>query len=103
VRNAISFHIHYPAQKFRFRLAAGQYLGRVAWILTEKSPAQDKSKYAQLATKLQDGLYNSRGDGWRGLGNGVVAEVDKVGNLLFALDKCFDSASDTPATTLVAE
>lgn len=103
VRNAKSFHIHYPVHKFRFRLTAGQYLDRMAWILKDASAAQDKSNHVQLAAKLQDGLYNSKGDGWRGLGNGAVAEVDKIENLLLALEKCFEGVQGAPVTTLVAD
>lgn len=95
VRNAKTFHFHFPAQKFHFQLAATHHRSHVVWILRELSKPREGSSHDQLKLRLQERLYNSKGDGWRGLGNGVVAEIDKVGNLLAELDKCF-VASGTP-------
>lgn len=101
VRSARSFRIHYPAHRYRFQITAGQHLSRIAWILRDVSGAQDRSGQGPLAAKLKDGLYNSKGDGWRGLGNGVVADAGKVGNLVLELDKCFDVVQSVPGTTLI--
>lgn len=101
VRNANTFLIHYPGNKYRFQLTAGQYLNRMAWILRDVSGGPEKAAHAQLAGKLQEGLYNSKGDGWRGLGNGVVAEAEKVGNLLSELHKYFGPVQDVPAAVVV--
>lgn len=101
VHGATSYRIHYPAHQYRFQIIAGQHLNRMAWIIRDVSGAQDRSGQAQLVAKLKDGLYDSKGDGWRGLGNGVVAEADKVGNLLLNLDKCFDVVQEAPGTNSV--
>ncbi|KAB8214754.1 mediator of RNA polymerase II transcription subunit 14 [Aspergillus novoparasiticus] len=98
VRNAKTFQIHYPGQSFRFQLVATHHLGHMVWILKELSSPKEGSSQDQLKLKLRERLYNSKGDGWRGLGNGVVAETGKVGNLLTELDKCFE-ASSTPGLT----
>ncbi|KAB8204582.1 mediator of RNA polymerase II transcription subunit 14 [Aspergillus parasiticus] len=93
VRNAKTFQIHYPGQSFRFQLVATHHLGHMVWILKELSSPKEGSSQDQLKLKLRERLYNSKGDGWRGLGNGVVAETGKVGNLLTELDKCFEASS----------
>lgn len=92
VRNARTFLICYPIQKYRMQLTAGQHLSRVTWILKDVSDAQDRSSQGHIAARLQEKLYDAKGDGWRGLGNGAVAEVDGVGNLISELDKCFTDA-----------
>lgn len=97
VPNAKMYQIHYPIAKFRFQLVACQHLNRMTWILKDVSGAQDRSHQNQLTSKLREKLYNSKGDGWRGLGNGIVAEVDKVSNLIMELDACFSDARSTPA------
>ncbi|OJJ35729.1 hypothetical protein ASPWEDRAFT_172526 [Aspergillus wentii DTO 134E9] len=97
-RSAKTFQIHYPIQRFRFQLIAGQHLSRIAWILKDVSGSQARKDQDQLVSKLQDELYNSKGNGWKGLGNGVVAEVEKVGNLISKLDRCFADVADCPGT-----
>ena len=96
VRNTKTFNIHYPIPRFRFQLIAGQHLNRMTWILKDVSGMQDRSQQSQLLDKIQQRLYNSKGDGWRGLGNGIVAEVDKVQNLILELDDCFTGFQSTP-------
>ncbi|GMF81594.1 unnamed protein product [Aspergillus oryzae var. brunneus] len=98
VRNAKTFQIHYPGQSFRFQLVATHHLSHMVWILKELSSPKERSSQDQLKLRLRERLYNSKGDGWRGLGNGVVAETGKVGNLLTELDRCFE-ASSTPGLT----
>ncbi|GMF97217.1 unnamed protein product [Aspergillus oryzae] len=98
VRNAKTFQIHYPGQSFRFQLVATHHLSHMVWILKELSSPKERSSQDQLKLRLRERLYNSKGDGWRGLGNGVVAETGKVGNLLTELDRCF-VASSTPGLT----
>lgn len=97
VRNAKTFQIHYPVAKLRFQLIAGQHLNRMTWILKDVSGMQDRSHQNQLAGTIQERLYKSKGDGWRGLGNGVVAEVDKVPNLISELDNCFVGVQSKPS------
>ncbi|KAB8263740.1 mediator of RNA polymerase II transcription subunit 14 [Aspergillus pseudonomiae] len=103
VRNAKTFQIHYPAQSFRFQLVATHHLSHMVWILKELSSPKEGSSQDQLKSKLREMLYNSKGDGWRGLGNGVVAETDKVGNLLTELDKCFEASGSVGLTDSTPE
>ncbi|KAL2802275.1 mediator complex subunit MED14-domain-containing protein [Aspergillus granulosus] len=88
VRTAKSFQLHYPLEDCRFQLMAHQHQGRPVWVLKDITGAQSATGESSLRQNLRDSLYNSKGDGWRGLGNGVVAEPDRVGNLLEHLDKC---------------
>lgn len=98
VRNAKAYQIHYPIAKFRFQLLAGQHLNRMTWILKDVSGTQDRSHQSQITDTLREKLYNAKGDGWRGLGTGMVAEVDKVSNLILELDGCFSDSRSTIAT-----
>ncbi|KAE8348146.1 mediator of RNA polymerase II transcription subunit 14 [Aspergillus coremiiformis] len=93
VRNAKTFQIHYPAQKFRFQLSATHHHSHMVWILKDLSNPQEVSTQNQVRLRLQERLYNSKGNGWSGLGNGVVANVEQVGNLLAELEKCFEASS----------
>lgn len=104
VRNAKTFQICYPMQvhKYRFQLTAGQHLNRVNWILNDAGKPENRPSDSHLATNLlQERLFNSKGDGWRGLGNGAVAEVDGVGNLIMELNNCFmDAQGDNQPTAV---
>lgn len=98
VRNAKTYQIHYPIAKFRFQLVTGQHLNRMTWILKDVSGTQDRSHQGQITGRLREKLYNAKGDGWRGLGTGMVADVDKVSNLILELDGCFSDSRSTIAT-----
>ncbi|KKK24414.1 hypothetical protein ARAM_001963 [Aspergillus rambellii] len=87
VRSAKSFHIHYPNDKLRFQLVASQHLSRSVWVLKDIGSTQNGTGEDEIRRQLQESLYKSRGEGWRGLGNGVVAEPEFVGHLLDELDK----------------
>jgi mediator of RNA polymerase II transcription subunit 14 len=39
-----------------------------------------------LEEELRDIIYNSKGDGWKGLDKGAIADAEKVGNLISVLD-----------------
>ncbi|KAL5363971.1 mediator of RNA polymerase II transcription subunit 14 [Aspergillus floccosus] len=95
-RNAKTFQIHYPIQKVRFQLVITQRPKGLVWVLREAGGLQGRSSEDQLKSRLKERLYNSKGDGWQGLENGVVATIDKVGNLLSELDKCFSGLDDIP-------
>nr|Q5AW92.2 RecName: Full=Mediator of RNA polymerase II transcription subunit 14; AltName: Full=Mediator complex subunit 14 [Aspergillus nidulans FGSC A4] len=98
VRNATSFQIHYPYEKCRLRLVAHQHQNQPVWVLRDVLSFQDGSCEPEFKHKLQERLYNSKGTGWRGLGNGVIAEPDHIGDLLDELDRCLAStkANTTP-------
>lgn len=95
-RNAKTFLIHYPAANFRFMVVAGQHLNRMTWILRTVSDTKDRSPHNPQLNKVQEKLYKSKGDGWKGLGNGAVAEADKVLNLILELDGCFSGIQSNP-------
>ena len=100
VRNAKTFRISYPAAKRQMQWTAGRHMNQLKWILKDVSNAdQDKSSRANITTNLQETLYDSRGDGWKGLGNGAVAEVDGVCNLILELHKCLADAQTNSETT----
>ncbi|KAL4746783.1 mediator of RNA polymerase II transcription subunit 14 [Aspergillus terricola var. indicus] len=98
VRNATSFQIHYPYEKCRLRLVAHQHQNQPVWVLRDVLTSQGGSCEPEYEHKLQERLYNSKGTGWRGLGNGVIAEPDHIGELLDELDRCLASikADATP-------
>lgn len=95
-RNAKTFLIHYPAANFRFLVVAGQHSNRMTWILKTVGDIKDRSPQDPLLNKVQEKLYKSKGDGWKGLGNGAVAEADKVLNLILELDSCFSGMQSNP-------
>jgi len=97
-RSAKVYLIRYPGQQYRFLVTAGQHRDRLTWILKDASSSHEGSGREVIENRLREKIYNSKGDGWKGLGNGAVAEVEKVGNLLSELDMCFtnyQSESDT--------
>ncbi|KAL4785824.1 mediator of RNA polymerase II transcription subunit 14 [Aspergillus varians] len=91
VRNAKSFMIHYPLERCRFQIVAHQHQSQPVWVLKDALSPQSGSGGNPFRDKLQESLYNSKGAGWRGLGNGAVAKPDHVGNLLDELDECLAS------------
>ncbi|KAL2833230.1 mediator of RNA polymerase II transcription subunit 14 [Aspergillus cavernicola] len=91
VRNAKSFQIHYPLEGYRFQLVAHQRQSQPVWVLKDDPSLQNGHGENQFKRKLQESLYGSKGAGWKGHGNGVVAEPHLVGNLLEELDKCLAS------------
>ncbi|KAE8146254.1 mediator of RNA polymerase II transcription subunit 14 [Aspergillus avenaceus] len=93
VRNAKTYQIHYPAQNLHFQLVACHHLSHTVWVLRDLNNIREKLKQDQLELRLQDRIYMSKGDGWKGLGNGAVAEVDKVGNLLAELHGCLNTGT----------
>jgi mediator of RNA polymerase II transcription subunit 14 len=67
------------------------------WALKDISSSEGQRDVEQVVeAKLQEKIYRGKGDGWQGLGNGAVAEVDQVGNLLSELDSCFADLTPPP-------
>lgn len=97
-RNAKVYQIYYPHHRYRFLITIGQHRDRISWVLRDARTPQEKSNPGQLESKLRERLYNSQGDGWKGLGTGAVADVQKVGNLLSELDTCFTSSANELGT-----
>lgn len=88
VRSTKAFQINYPLERCQFKITAHQHQNQPVWVLKDLSNTQNGSGENPFKYKLQESLYNSKGLGWRGLGNGAVAKPDAVGNLLDELDKC---------------
>ncbi|KAL4901952.1 hypothetical protein BDW74DRAFT_181391 [Aspergillus multicolor] len=91
VRNATSYQIHYPLEECQFLLGVRQHQNQPVWILKDVTSSQNGPGELQFKQKLSSFLYDSKGTGWRGLGSGVIAEPDHVGNLLDELDKFMTS------------
>ncbi|KAJ5387304.1 hypothetical protein N7509_009845 [Penicillium cosmopolitanum] len=100
VRSPTVFQIHY-AQKARFRLSARPRQGRTVWVLEDfksgvgQAQAQAQGQ-SQIFTSVREQVYNSKGDGWQGLGDGALSSTEKVGNLLAKLHECLSSCAPEP-------
>ncbi|KAH3295099.1 mediator complex subunit [Aspergillus fumigatus] len=92
VRNAYTFLLHYTYQGFRFQLTTRQHSGQLTWVLRELSSPEAGPGHDQFKARLRGTLYHSKGNGWKGLGNGVVADAEGVSNVIRALDGCFTGA-----------
>ncbi|CAL5874910.1 uncharacterized protein PFLUO_LOCUS9212 [Penicillium psychrofluorescens] len=85
VRSPSTFQIRYPRLKARFQLFPHLNRGRLKWGLRDANrskPADDNP----VASMIREKIYNSKGDGWNGLGDGAVADMGKVGVLLVELN-----------------
>ncbi|RDW74736.1 mediator of RNA polymerase II transcription subunit 14 [Aspergillus mulundensis] len=87
VRHATSYQIHYPLEGCRFLLGVRQHQNQPVWVLKDVPSSQEGPGELEFKRKLLRSLYDSKGTGWRGLGSGIIAEPDHVGNLLAELDK----------------
>ncbi|OJJ75415.1 hypothetical protein ASPBRDRAFT_26007 [Aspergillus brasiliensis CBS 101740] len=96
VRNARTYQIHYPGDKARFQLVAASHQNRLVWVLKDANSQGETRNDDEATARLRQTLYTSKGDGWKGLGTGVVAEVNRVGNLLRELEKCFVASRADP-------
>jgi mediator of RNA polymerase II transcription subunit 14 len=96
VRTPVSFQIHYPRLKSRFRLSARPRQGRSVWVL-EDSNQSGSPDQSQIAAAVREKVYNSKGDGWQGLGDGAMSTVDKVGVLLSRLHECLAACHVVPS------
>lgn len=105
VRSPTVFQINY-SQKARFRLSTRPRQGRTVWLLEDfnsmRTPEQEQS-YSQISTAVRDKVYNSRGDGWQGLGDGALSSLEKVGNLLNTLHGCLAGCEPVPEPEPVAQ
>ncbi|CRG84648.1 Mediator of RNA polymerase II transcription subunit 14 [Talaromyces islandicus] len=96
VRSAKEYQIHYSGSQFRFLLTAAYRHERLVWTLKHIAKIQNRREMEEaVATKLKEKVFDGRGAGWQGIGNGAVAEVNEVGNLLSELDSCFSDVSIT--------
>ncbi|KAJ5932690.1 hypothetical protein N7516_007179 [Penicillium verrucosum] len=89
-RKPTVYLIHYPRLRSRFHLSAMMHQDHLVWMLRDAN-GMDQSGRGQVAAFIQEKLYQSKGDGWNGLGDGAVASINKVGNLILELHECLNA------------
>lgn len=90
-RSAQMYQIRYPFLRYYFKLSANQRKGHVMWVLSNSTPGREKSKHPTLERRLRDQLYNSQGNGWRGINQGGIAYSEDPGRLISDLDQSIKS------------
>ncbi|KAJ5101479.1 hypothetical protein NUU61_003701 [Penicillium alfredii] len=86
VRGPTIYQIHYPRLQSRFQLFADPR-GRPIWVLKDANLA-GQSHNDQVAATIRQKLYDSKGDCWKGMGDGAVVAMDKVEKLILELHEC---------------
>lgn len=89
-RKPTVYLIHYPRLRSRFHLSAVMHQDHLVWMLRD-SNGMDQSGRGQVDAFIQEKLYQSKGDGWNGLGDGAVASISKVGNLILEMHECLNA------------
>ncbi|OOQ86577.1 Mediator of RNA polymerase II transcription subunit 14 [Penicillium brasilianum] len=99
VRSPTTFQIHYPRLRCRFRLSTHMRKGRTEWLLEDanRPPPVEPN---QVSAVVRENVYNARGDGWQGLGDGARASTQRVGDLLFKLHECLGTCQPVPEPIL---
>lgn len=90
VRSPTVFQFHYPRLKCRFRLSIRPRQGGVVWLLENSHPS-NMSEQSTSAAVVREKIYNLRGKGWQGLGDGAISYLPQIGNLLSELHSCLSS------------
>ncbi|KAJ5918667.1 hypothetical protein N7466_010659 [Penicillium verhagenii] len=94
-RSPMVLQFHYPRLNYRFRLSARPRLGRIVWLL-EDSNRSESLEGSHSSNIVRDKIYNSKGDGWQGLGDGAISSLEKIGNLLFELHSSLGACVPEP-------
>ncbi|KAJ5102856.1 hypothetical protein N7532_003385 [Penicillium argentinense] len=94
VRSPTVFQIQY-AQNSQFRLSARPRQGHKVWLLEDFNPSGSPGR-GKVYDAVRGQVYNSRGDGWQGLGDGALSSIDKVGNLITKLHECLSACPTEP-------
>ncbi|KAJ5524866.1 Mediator complex subunit Med14 [Penicillium frequentans] len=94
-RSPMVFQIHYPRLSYRFRLSARPRQGRMVWLL-ENSNRSDSPEGSHSTSTVKDQIYNSKGDGWQGLGDGAISSLENIGNLLYKLHSSLSACPPEP-------
>ncbi|KAJ5953394.1 hypothetical protein N7454_000290 [Penicillium verhagenii] len=94
-RSPMVLQFHYPRLNYRFRLSARPRLGRIVWLL-EDSNRSDSLEGSHSSSIVRDKIYNSKGDGWQGLGDGAISSLEKISNLLFELHSSLGACVPEP-------
>lgn len=95
VRGPTDFQFHYPQLQSRFRLSTRPQKGRVVWLL-EDSNKQPVSGTEHVSNAVREKIYNMKGTGWQGQGDGAISELDTIGGLLSELQACLSACPPVP-------
>lgn len=87
VRRPTEYMIHYPRLKSRFQLSMKIHQDKPIWLLRDANRVGQPSQ-TQVDRLTKEKIYQSKGDGWIGLGDGATASTTKIGNLVLALHGC---------------
>ncbi|EER26019.1 hypothetical protein CPC735_001860 [Coccidioides posadasii C735 delta SOWgp] len=90
-RSARLYQIRYPFLRYRFNVSASQRKSYVVWVIQNSTPGPERSKHPSLELRLKDQIYNSQGDGWRGINQGAMAYSANVSRLVFDLHQLMKS------------
>ncbi|KAK2867867.1 hypothetical protein FQN49_003396 [Arthroderma sp. PD_2] len=85
-RTAKMYHITYPSLQYRFHLTMKQRRQRVSWLLRNGTIPSVRMNQVMLESELTNNILKVNGDGWRGLGDGAMAEAENPANLVMVLD-----------------
>ncbi|KAJ6007961.1 Mediator complex subunit Med14 [Penicillium herquei] len=94
-RSPTVFQFHYPRLDSRFQLSCRRRQSRMVWLLDESNRSVP-SEPSQSSIAVREKIYNSKGDGWQGLGDGAISSLEKIGNLLSELHSCLGSCRPEP-------
>ncbi|KAK2735629.1 mediator complex subunit [Myotisia sp. PD_48] len=84
-RNAKVYQIIYPSIQYRFHVIMRQRRQRIIWLLHNYTMRNIRNCQANLQSELTSKIFTTVGDGWRGLGEGVIADAEKVVNIILLL------------------
>ncbi|KAJ5760055.1 Mediator complex subunit Med14 [Penicillium odoratum] len=93
-RSPMVFQFHYPRLNYRFRLSARPRQGRMVWLIEDFNRSNQSS---HSTGTVKDKIYNSKGDGWQGLGDGAISSLEKIGHLLSELHSCLGACPPEPS------
>ncbi|KAF3892515.1 Mediator of RNA polymerase II transcription subunit 14 [Trichophyton interdigitale] len=85
-RSAKMYHISYPFLQYRFHLTMKQRRQRISWLLRNGTIPNVRMSQVALESELTNKILKVNGDGWRGLGDGAMAEADNPVSLIMVLD-----------------
>ncbi|CAG8168330.1 unnamed protein product [Penicillium salamii] len=90
VRKPTEYLINYPRLKSRFQLSIQTHGDKTIWLLRDAN-GMDQSGRGQIVAATKEKIYQSKGEGWAGLGDGAKASIAKIGNLVLALHECMNT------------
>ncbi|KAF3492054.1 uncharacterized protein GIQ15_01571 [Arthroderma uncinatum] len=85
-RSAKMYHITYPSLQYRFHLTMKQRRQRISWLLRNGTMPSVRMNQVALESELTNKILRVNGEGWRGLGDGAMAEAENPADLIMVLD-----------------